>query len=153
MVQLPDNGNSFENRTRFKNPSPLVLYCKNERSENFLGEAIDGFSARFCNDFHPTPTDVGICMTKNVDIKSIIHLEEEYFDFLDADNRTAKIKISSGNRNAENTFVLLTDIFEDLNGDTTFSKSYDVILFLQYISQITKYSFITISSLDNGSSN
>ena len=57
-------------------PFPLILFCY-QRSMGFEGDDI-GMYANVCKDFFPTPTDQGICLTKNMDIKDVIHINEEY---------------------------------------------------------------------------
>ena len=104
--------NIFQNETMAKNPSPMVIFCKNRKDGDFKGEMIDGFSTKFCNDFFPTPTDVGICMTENIDIRNIVRLDNDFSNFMEVGKRMSAAKIGAGNRNAENTFILLTDTFE-----------------------------------------
>ena len=98
-----------------KNPTPLMIYCQNQLNQDFDGDIIGGFSSRFCNDFYPTPTDVGICMTKNVDIKELMQEDINLFAYMNARDQEAKTLMSRGNRNSESTYILLADIFEDLN--------------------------------------
>ena len=118
--RLFGKNNIFQNETMVKNPSPMVVFCKNRKDGEFKGDMIDGFSTKFCNDFFPTPTDVGICMTENIDIRNIVRLDNDFSYFMEVGNRMADTKIGAGNRNAENTFILLADIFE--KSDMSFSS-------------------------------
>ena len=110
-------------------PFPMIIYCKNQRNSPFTGMAIDNFSSKFCNDFFPSPTDVGMCMTKNLNINNLINVDEEYSDYLGSKDQTSTVNIDKSKRNAENTFVLLADIFEELNfGSKKSYIFYQVIL-------------------------
>ena len=64
----PENIKILEHTTA---PKFLVLFCHNPVKGYFGDNA--GLSLKFCNDFFPTPTDVGICLTRNMDIKNILH--------------------------------------------------------------------------------
>ena len=48
-------------------PMSLILFCYRV-DVGFVGDDL-GMFARACNDFFPTPTDQGMCLTKNMDIK------------------------------------------------------------------------------------
>ena len=37
-----------------------------------------GMYANVCKAFFPTPTDQGICLTKNMNIRDVIHIDGEY---------------------------------------------------------------------------
>ena len=49
-------------------------------SKLFTGDDI-GLAANVCNAFFPTPTDVGLCLTKDLDIKTIAK-SNDLFDFI-----------------------------------------------------------------------
>ena len=49
---------NLENPT---SPNPFVIFCKNRRDQKWIGSEI----AKYCGDFYPSPTDVGLCMTQN----------------------------------------------------------------------------------------
>ena len=59
-------------------PFPLILFCYRE-DEGFLGEDF-GMFAKACNEFFPTPTDQGICLTTNMDTKEIFFTPEKASD-------------------------------------------------------------------------
>merc|ERR1712016_117503 len=46
--------------------------------------------AKACNEFFPTPTDQGICLTKNMDIKDVIKTNKEFENLFDADLQQPK---------------------------------------------------------------
>ena len=51
----------------------MLVFC-HEIETGFIGDKLKGMQwfgipAKFCNDFFPTPTDLGLCMTRNLDIK------------------------------------------------------------------------------------
>ena len=56
---------------------PLLIFCKNKLGQEWLGDDI-GMIANFCTDFYPTPTDQGICMTKNLNFNNFMELSEEF---------------------------------------------------------------------------
>ena len=98
------------NNIKLTASAPLVIHCKDRKSEAFLGDYIDGFSSRFCNGFYPSPTDVGMCHTKNLDIKDLYSLDENYAIYMEEANQ-ASMESSKGNRDGESTYILLTDVF------------------------------------------
>ena len=54
-------------------PMSMLVFC-HEIEKGFIGDKLKGMQwfgipAKFCNDFFPTPTDLGLCMTRNLDIK------------------------------------------------------------------------------------
>ena len=57
-------------------PFPLILFCY-RKGQGFVGDDL-GMSAKFCDEFFPTPTDHGICLTKNMDIKEVIRPKPNY---------------------------------------------------------------------------
>ena len=56
---------------------PLLIFCKNKLDQEWLGDDI-GMIANFCTDFYPTPTDQGICMTKNLNFYNFMELSKEF---------------------------------------------------------------------------
>ena len=98
--------NLLHELNNFKAPAPLIVYCKNRKEFGFMGDIIDGFSQRFCNNFYPAPTDVGICMTQNFDTKHVVALKSDYSEFFKNEVHTTKTFLDGGNRNEENTFII-----------------------------------------------
>ena len=99
--------------TDLKGPAPMMIFCKDNKLEGFMGDLIEGFSQKLCNTFHPVPTDMGLCIAKNLDITEVVNLNQDYSKIANAqsyaNNRTF---LDGGNRNEESTFVLLTDIYD-----------------------------------------
>ena len=95
-------------------PAPMMIYCKDRKNQDFMGDAIPGFLAKFCTEFHPTPTDVGMCLTKNTNLEEIFNYQEDYSKYFDANHRNVK-NFGKGNRNSESLFILQTDLFDGLN--------------------------------------
>ena len=62
--------------------------------------------AKFCGDFFPAPSHTGICITKNLDINEVIHLEEDYNTFFDAEKQTSKMKVEKQNYWDKSTFII-----------------------------------------------
>ena len=70
------------------------------------GDSLPGFSTKFCKDFFPAPTHTGICITKNLDTKEIIHLEEEYDSFFEVEKQSSKMRVGKDNYWAQTTVVI-----------------------------------------------
>ena len=47
-------------------------------------------SGKLCNDFYPTPTDMGMCLTRNLNIKDILHQNDDYEDIFGNDKKPKK---------------------------------------------------------------
>ena len=71
----------------------------------FIGEDI-GISERVSNDFFPTPSDSGICLTKNLDIKTILKVENEYDVLFESKLQNSPKKIENGTTWGEISLVL-----------------------------------------------
>ena len=97
----------------FVSPMAMSIYCHN-KDKGFTGEDI-GLSLKVCDDFFPTPTDVGICLTKNIEVKEIIHPNEK-FDFIyDAHHQKSKRNIEGGTYWSESTLVFSLDSYNPLS--------------------------------------
>ena len=75
-------------------PSPLVVLCYNNRL-GFVGDEI-GSTEKLCNDFFPTPSDSGICLTKNLDIREILSTKKEYNNLFESKLQKHAKKIDGG---------------------------------------------------------
>ena len=76
----------------------------------FTGDDI-GLAANVCNAFFPTPTDVGLCLTKDLDIKTIVK-SNDLFDYLlepEIQSRPPGLKIEGGTYWTESTLILYTE--------------------------------------------
>ena len=94
-------------------PFSMIIFCKSRRDQEFIGLDVEGMSSKYCDEYFPTPTNAGMCMTKNTDMKQLANFDNDYSDFLEIERRFGNDTIEGGNRNAESTTVLMTDIFED----------------------------------------
>ena len=76
----------------------------------FTGDDI-GLAANVCNAFFPTPTDVGLCLTKDLDIKTIVQ-SNDLFDYIlepEIQSRPPGHKIEGGTYWTESTLILYTE--------------------------------------------
>ena len=110
-TQLP--GKIFEaaainaSLSNLMSPNPLVLFCRNQRDGKFEGDIIPGFSDQLCNDFFLAPTHTGICITKNMNVKEILHtLDDDYNTYFETEKQTSKLNVSKDNYWAISTFVI-----------------------------------------------
>ena len=87
-------------------PNPLVALCRNYKNQPFLGDDISGFSTKFCQDFYLAPSDVGICITRNLDVEKIVHLEDVYKTFFTPENQTTELKVDMDNYWAVSTYII-----------------------------------------------
>ena len=87
-------------------PSPFIVFCY-RRNQGYSGNDI-GMHAPVCNDFFPTPSDIGMTMTKNLnDIIKVDKIHEDLFDY-DSKDRLLNLKID-GKIWSETTLVLDTN--------------------------------------------
>ena len=90
-------GPNFAKTTKqyWNSPSPMVIYCHHKDS-GFTGFDL-GASANVCTDFSYTPTDSGICLSKNLDLTKILKqkLYKEY-EVLFESNKPSSQKIEKG---------------------------------------------------------
>ena len=87
-------------------PNPLIALCRNYKNQNFEGYNLSGFSTKFCQDFYLAPTDVGVCISKNLDLKKIIKLEDVYHKFFETENQSSELKVETDNYWAISTYVI-----------------------------------------------
>ena len=93
-----------QNLSSLISPNPLPIFCRNEKNEEFHGDTLS--SMRFCNDFFLTPTHVGICMSKNVNVSEIVQIDDNYYHFLEAKEQSSKLKVRKSNYWAVSTFII-----------------------------------------------
>ena len=75
-------------------PSALPIFC-HRNDLGFIGDDI-GISERVCNDFFPMPSDSGTCLTKNLDIKTILEVKDEYDVLFESKLQHLPEKIANG---------------------------------------------------------
>ena len=85
-------------------PTALPIFC-HRNDLGFIGDDI-GISERVCNDFFPTPSDSGICLTKNLDIKTILKVKDEYDALFESNLQHSPEKIVNGTTWGEISLVL-----------------------------------------------
>ena len=86
----------------------MIVFC-HQKDTGFAGTDV-GISTKLCDEFYRTPTDTGICLTKNLDSKKILgkDLLNEYDEILET-NKQSTMKIEGGTMWGEVTIMLVTD--------------------------------------------
>ena len=87
-------------------PFSLVLFCY-QRSKGFVGDDL-GMYAKACNNFFPTPTDQGICLTRNMDIKEVIHTDKNYDSLFESNIQSSNEYLKEGTYGSKNILVAFT---------------------------------------------
>ena len=57
---------------------------------------------------------LNLCLTKNIKVDEIFNHEDDYSEYFNTNIRTVR-DFGKGNRNSESTFIVQTDLFDDLN--------------------------------------
>ena len=122
------DNNLNANISNVKSPNPFVVFCRNHIDQDPIGDSLPGFSTKFCNEFFPAPTHTGICITKNLDIKEILHLEEEYNGFFEVEKQSSKLSVGKDNYWAQTTVVI-----NALKMDPSKVMCYTFEIFILYI--------------------
>ena len=105
---LSVEGNLNKNITNIFAPMPLVVFCKDKTDQKWLGDDI-GMNAKFCSDFYSTPTDDGLCLTKNmVGLDSLMGVSEEFNQVFEQTTGQFTSKIEGGHENKA-TFIINTN--------------------------------------------
>ena len=91
----------------FNAPIPMAIFC-HRKDKGFLGDNI-GMHANVCNDFFPTPTDAGICLSRNLDIKEIMHPNDQFETMSESNLQQKTENIEGGFLWSETTLVIFTD--------------------------------------------
>ena len=95
-------------------PKSPVIFCHNKRN-GFLGHDA-GMSSKLCDDFYPTPTDIGICLTRNLDIKEVLYENEHFKSLYESNLHSSPDYIQGGSLWGDMTLVFLTDSTNYLKG-------------------------------------
>lgn len=63
-------------------PMALVIFCKYKRSQFWQGDQLANSTQmpRFCNDFQFTPNDLGMCLTKGLDVEKLATVSKYFKD-------------------------------------------------------------------------
>ena len=83
----------------------LTIFCHRD-DIGYMGDHF-GIKEKFCNAFFPTPSDSGICLTKNLDIKDILKPYKGYDGLFEPHLQKRSMKITGGTEWGEISLVLL----------------------------------------------
>ena len=86
--------------------SPIFCFRKNH---GYSGDHINILDIKACNDFFSTPTDMGIGLTQNLNIKDIIKEFKDHEELLEPQNQELKGNITGGTFWSMATLVFLTE--------------------------------------------
>ena len=103
-------------------PLSQVLFCQN-RKEGFAGDDL-GMKGKFCDEFFPTPTDQGMCLTKNLDIKEILHNNKLFGPIFEADKQNAATNIEVGSLWGETSLVIFSGANSKYDMDQHYCLTY-----------------------------
>ena len=92
-------------------PSSMTTFC-HIAEKGYIGDDI-GLSSPVCNDFFPTPTDYGICLTRNIDLNDIMNVKNTYEQYFELHNIVKDAESSS--KWSESTFVIFIDSLNELS--------------------------------------
>ena len=117
-----DMSKSQQNQQNFKYfaSMPLIIFCKDKLDQDWLGDDI-GLSSKFCSDFYPTPTDQGLCQTKNLNYEALIRLSDGFNESFDTNQQKSSIPTQVDRLNAKATFIIATNAGDAIS--KTFSRS------------------------------
>ena len=102
-----------EDNETITGPLPLAIFCY-DRSNGFIGDKVTGISEKLCNRFFPSPTDVGICQTKDSNIDEIMHSPKEYDSLFEPQLQAPIQRFSNNTIGSKATLVLYADGENDL---------------------------------------
>ena len=109
------NNQSIQNEKELQLASmPLVIFCKDDVNQEWLGDDIKLFTSRFCSNFYPTPTDQGLCMTKNLKINDLMSVSEAFSEIFEVDKQKVPHLIQGNRINAKATYIITTNSNDDL---------------------------------------
>ena len=84
-------------------PLPLISLCY-KVDKGFMGDDL-GMFAKSCNEFFPSPTYQGICLTSNTDIKEVMKIKEDFNPLFDSQQQKSNQLLKS-----DNTLVFFTGV-------------------------------------------
>ena len=102
-----------KNLSTLVSPKSLPILC-HRKDEGFTRNEI-GMSAKLCNGFFPTPTDVGICFPKNLNINKVVWPKVQYNYIFDADEQFQEENINGGTLWSESTIIINTDYLDHIS--------------------------------------
>ena len=72
----------------------------------------------FCSDFYPTPTDQGICQTKNLKLDDLVSISDEFTSAFETNKEKMPLLINGDRLKAKATFIV------DTNSGDEYKNSY-----------------------------
>ena len=105
----------------FMTASPLMLFCY-KKDKGFIGDDL-GMFARACNQFFPTPTDQGICFTKNINIKDVMVNTKSYESLFDQESQNSNLNKMVGTSEKESTLIFFTGYPTEFGKKTTLNQN------------------------------
>ena len=99
-------------------PFSLMLFCY-QKNNGFMGDNI-GIFAKVCNEFFPTPTDQGICLTQNMDVKQVMKTNKEYESLFEPNQQRSPYSVNDGTYLSKQTLAFysgtgMDDFYEQFN--------------------------------------
>ena len=88
-------------------PSSTIVFC-HQKDHGYEGDDI-GFDAKVCNSFFHTPSDVGMVLTKNLNINSLLKEDQNYETLFDASEQKYGDYIEGGTLWSKTTLVIDTN--------------------------------------------
>ena len=107
---------------KIASPMSPIVFCY-DRSEGFVGNDVEGISGKLCNDFFPTPTDEGICLTKNFAMKEVVLQNEAYEYLFESSQRQSKTKLKGNTLWSEMKLLIFADADNDFRQSIERSKN------------------------------
>ena len=98
---------AVRNEELIMGPTPLVLFCS-RRDTGYVGEETYGLSEKLCDEFFPTPTDDGMCMTQNLDVKEFLKDYKAHDILFESAAQNPPPKILEGSFWSEKTLIIQT---------------------------------------------
>ena len=99
--------NNVKDMEQISAPKSMAIFCHGITT-GYEGDDF-GDSVRFCNDFFPTPTDKGICMTKHLNVKEILNTNKDSEEIYEPQFQWSSKKFKNGIDWDELTLVILPD--------------------------------------------
>ena len=94
---------------------PLVIFCKDRFDKDWIGDDF-GSVLKFCSDFFPSPTDHGVCLSKNLDYQQLINTNEEFKTVFETSKQIFPKLIEEDKLNSRATFIINTNAGNPLKG-------------------------------------
>ena len=86
-----------------------VVYICHQMDIGLTGDTLSNGSLKACNKFFLNPSDVGLCLTKNVNIKENVNFDQDLDIVLDSNLQKPVANIEGGNLWTKKTIVIVPD--------------------------------------------